>query len=52
MQLDHVLKKLYFDILTPRLKGVGYAGKMFATILLHFVIPINLICNMTMFCKS
>ena len=24
----------------------------FATMLLHFVIPFNLICNMTMFCKS
>ena len=24
-------------------------GKIFATMLLHFVIPFNLICNMTMF---
>ena len=30
----------------------GSAGKIFATMLLHFVIPINLICNMTMFWKS
>ena len=26
---------------------MGSAGKIFATMLLHFVIPFNLICNMT-----
>ena len=33
--------------------GSGWrsAGKLFATILLHFVIPFNLICNMTIFSK-
>ena len=46
---DHVLKQLNFDLLipTPRVVG-GSAGKIFATMLLHFVIPFNLICNMTM----
>ena len=29
--------------------GGGAAGKIFATKLLYFVIPFNLICNMTMF---
>ena len=32
--------------------GGGYAAKIFASILLHFVIPLILICNMTMFLKS
>ena len=32
--------------------GGGSAGKILATKLLHFVVPFNLICNMTMFCKS
>ena len=50
MQHDIVMKKLYFDLLTPRMRGEGgSAGKIFATILLHFVIPFNLIFNMTMF---
>ena len=55
MQHDHVLKKLNFDRLTPRVRVGGgggggvYAGKIFATMLLHFVILFNLICNMTMF---
>ena len=52
MQHDHVLKKLNFDLLAPRVRGGGgggYAGEIFATMLLHFVIPINLICNMPMF---
>ena len=48
MQHDHVLKKLDFDILTPRVKGEESAGYQVAA----FVIPFNLICNMTMFCKS
>ena len=29
--------------------GGGSAGKIVATMLLQFVIPFNLICNMTMF---
>ena len=29
--------------------GGGSAGKIFATMLLYFVIPFNLICNMDMF---
>ena len=38
MQYDHVLKKFNFDLLIPRV-GWGSAGKIFATMLLHFVIP-------------
>ena len=50
MQLDIVPKKLKFDLLTPRLGGgVGSTDKKDATILLLFVIPFNLISNMTMF---
>ena len=61
MQHDHVLKKLNFDLLTRSgasvcvcmcvcvCGGGGSADKIFATMLLHFVIPFNLICNMTMF---
>ena len=52
MQHDIVLKKLDFDLLTPRSEGGGSTGKIFATILLHFVIPFYLIYNMTMFWKS
>ena len=50
MQHDHVLKKLNFDLLTPSPgwgRGWVSVGKMFATMLLHFVIPFDLICNMT-----
>ena len=32
--------------------GGGSADKIFATMLLHFVIPFNLVCNMTIFWKS
>ena len=39
MQHDHVLTKFNFDLLTPRLRGS--VGKIFATISLHFVIPIH-----------
>ena len=56
MQHGIVLKKLNFYLLTPRVRegrlgggGGGSASKIFATMLPHFVIPINLICNMTMF---
>ena len=36
MQYEIVLKKLNFNLLTPRVKG--FADKIFATMLLHFVI--------------
>ena len=50
MQHKIVLKKLNFNLLTPRVMGGGGgAGKIFATMLLKFVTPFNLICNMTMF---
>ena len=50
MQHEIVLKKLNFDPLTPRVMGEwGVAGKIFAAMLLHFVIAFNFICNMTMF---
>ena len=57
MQHDIVLKKLNFDPLTPRVRGMGVGGGglraniKFATMLLNLVIPLNLIhvCNMTMF---
>ena len=50
MQHDHVLKKLTFDLLTGA--WGGSADKKFATMLLHLVIPFNLICSMTIFWKS
>ena len=52
MQHDHVLEKLNFDFLTPTPGGggrVGVCGQISATMLLHFMIPFNLICNMTIF---
>ena len=61
MQHDHALKKMNFDLLTPSPRvverwgggwgggGGGSAGKTFATMLLHFMNPVNLLCNMTMF---
>ena len=50
------LKKLNFDLLTPfpRVYGEGQRAKcllLCCCILLHFVIPFNLICNMTIFWK-
>ena len=53
MQYDNVLKKLNFNLLTPRVGGGrgGSAGIIFAT-MWHVVVPVipfNLICNMTMF---
>ena len=55
MQYDHVLKKLNFNLLTPRSGGGGgvggSAGIIFAT-MLHVAAPLIrfiLICNMTMF---
>ena len=50
MQNEIVLKKMNFDLLGKW--GVGVWGKILATTLLNFVIPINLICNMTIFWKS
>ena len=44
-----------FDILTPSpsvVEGWGSVGKICVTILLLFVIPFNLICTKTIFCKS
>ena len=58
MQHDHVLKKLTFDLLTPSTRselgggGGGVAVKIFASMLLHFVIPFNLICSLAMFLKK
>ena len=57
MQHDHALNRLNFDLLTWSGACVcvcvgGAADKIFATMLLHFVIPFNLLCNMTMFGKS
>ena len=54
MQHDNVLKKLNFDLLTPSPRVVREGGgwsacKTFATMLLHFVFPIYLICIMTLF---
>ena len=56
MHHDHVLKKLNFDLFIPSpgslgvcVGGGGAAGKIVATVLLHFVFSFNLICNMTMF---
>ena len=45
MQHDHVLKKLNFNLLIPRVavEGEGPLGSAF---------PFNLICNMTMFLKK
>ena len=52
MQYDHVLKKLNFNLLTPRVGGGGgSAGIIFAT-MLHVAAPViilNLIYNNTMF---
>ena len=55
MQHDQVLKKCNSDLFTPSLGvmgGGGSAGNFFPTMLLHFMIPWNLICNMTMFYKN
>ena len=52
MQYDHVLKKMNFNLLTPRRGGGGGSvGIIFAT-MLHVAAPVilfHLICNMTMF---
>ena len=49
---DHVRKKMNFGRLTPSpmvFVAGGSAGKIFATMLLHFVIPFDVISNMTVF---
>ena len=43
---DHVLKKLNFDRQVVG-GGGGGEGKICGSMLLHFVIPFNLICIMT-----
>ena len=53
MQYDHVLKKLNFNLFTPRVSGGGgwSAGIIFAP-MLQVAVPVisfNLICNMTRF---
>ena len=43
MQHYIVLKMLKLDLLTPRVRGGGgSAGKIFATMLLHFICEFNL----------
>ena len=49
MQHEQVLKKLNFDLLTPKVSGGDLRAKIFSTMLLHFLILFNLICNMSMF---
>ena len=52
MQHDNVLKKFNSNLLTPRARGGGGGGVCEGNICNHvaaFVIPIKLICNMTMF---
>ena len=52
LQHGHVLKKFNFDLLTPSKGKRGIRWQIFATMLLHLVIPFSLICNMTMLWKS
>ena len=50
MQHDHILKKMYFDLLTPpQGSKVGVLGQNFCSHVAAFIIPFNLICNMTIF---
>ena len=52
MQHDHVLKKLNLYLLTQTTgPGRGLLEKIFATMLLHLVIPFKLIFSMTMLWK-
>ena len=49
---DHVLKKFNVEFLPQQQGqgiGMGSAHIIFATMLLHYVIPFILICNMAMF---
>ena len=47
MQQDHILKKLNFELLTPRISRV--CGLNICYQVAAFVIPLNMICNMTLF---
>ena len=50
MQHDHVLKKMNFDLLTPTPGSGSWVGVLEKNICYHasaFVIPFNLMCNMT-----
>ena len=51
IQQGHVLKKMNLDLLiqSPKVVEAGGGG---GRVLPHFVIPVYLICNMTMFLKS
>ena len=50
MKHDHVLKKLNFDLLTPRIRwGRGVLWLNICYQVAAFVVPFNLMCNMTMF---
>ena len=51
MQQDHVLNKLNFDLITPRV-GWGVCRQNICYHFAAFVIYLNLICNMFMFWKS
>ena len=46
MQQDHILNKLNFDLLNPKVRGVCGLNTCYKVA--AFVIPFNLICNMTM----
>ena len=52
-QHDYALIEWNYDLLTPSPGSGGWKGGVygqnFATMLLYFMIPFNLICNMTMF---
>ena len=54
MQHDHVLKKLNLDLLIPyrRVLGLGVCVQNICCHVAEFMIPFNLICNMTMFWNS
>ena len=52
MQYDHVLRKLNFNLLTPRVGGGGVCTHYICYHVAAPVISFNLICNMTMFWKS
>ena len=48
MQHYHVLKKMNFDLLTPKVGGRGWiCGQHICYHVVAFMIPFNLICNMT-----
>ena len=51
MQRHHVLKKLNFDHLIPPPRSEGVRRQNICYHVAAFVIPFNLVCNMTMSCK-